>query len=306
MRKLIYKTIIFLLPVLLLPVCFELLYQTAPNNYTSKNESIKKRYNDTQVLIFGNSHTFYGLNPKCFDKRTFNLSNISQTLYFDQLLFNKHITKFKKLQYVILNIDYSSLSQVDNSDEDVWRKYYYEKYMDLKVPIISVLDPKAYFLSSTRSFVGNMELAKRYFFEKTIVDCDENGFGINYTKEKRQLNFNETVLAVIKKHEDNLLDFSKNVSRVQTIINKCKQKKIKVILVTIPSSKAYCEGVNQLKWKKIEDACYSIENKNENVHYLNLFKDSRFNDDDFYDLDHLHTEGANKCSVIVNNFLRQL
>lgn len=299
MKKIIYQTVVYLLPILLLLLSIELLYQIVPNNYTLKNKNVQKSYADTKVLIFGNSHAFYGLNPKYFDKPTFNLSNISQSLYFDQLLFDKHIDKFKSLQCIILNVEYTSLSQVDNSEEDIWRKYYYKEYMDLEVPIIANFDPKVCFLSSTRSFSTNVKLIKRYISEGTLVDCDEKGFGINYVKENRKLDIDKIALFTVKKHEDNSLDFSKNISRIQSIINKCNQKKIKVIIVTMPTCKEYSSGVNQLKLKKIIKTCSSFKN----VCYLNLFKDSRFTDDDFFDPDHLHNLGAKKCSLIVNKIL---
>lgn len=302
MKKIIYQTVVYLLPILLLLLSIELLYQIVPNNYTLKNKNVQKSYADTKVLIFGNSHTFYGLNPKYFDKPTFNFSNISQSLYFDQLLFDKHIDKFKSLQYIILNVEYTSLSQVDNTEEDIWRKYYYKEYMDLEVPIIANFDPKVYFLSSTRSFSTNLKLIKRFISEGTLVDCDEKGFGINYVKENRQLNIDKIALFTVKKHEDNSLDFSKNISKIQSIINKCNQKKIKVIIVTMPTSKEYSSGVNQLKLKKIINTCSSFKN----VCYLNLFKDSRFTNDDFYDADHLHNDGAKKCSVIINDFISKI
>lgn len=302
MKKIIYQTVVYLLPILLLLLSIELLYQIVPNNYTLKNKNVQKSYADTKVLIFGNSHTFYGLNPKYFDKPTFNFSNISQSLYFDQLLFDKHIDKFKSLQYIILNVEYTSLSQVDNTEEDIWRKYYYKEYMDLEVPIIANFDPKVYFLSSTRSFSTNLKLIKRFISEGTLVDCDEKGFGINYVKENRQLNIDKIALFTVKKHEDNSLDFSKNISKIQSIINKCNQKKIKVIIVTMPTSKEYSSGVNQLKLKKIINTCSSFKN----VCYLNLFKDSRFTNDDFYDADHLHNDGAKKCSVIINHFISKI
>lgn len=305
MKKLIHKTTVFLLPILVLLLGIELLYQIVPNNYVLKNENVKKRYDDVKVLIFGNSHTFYGLNPKYFDKPTFNLSNISQTLYFDRLLFEKHIDKFKELQYVILSVEFTSLSQVDNSEDDVWRKYYYKRYMNLEVPILSAFDPKAYFLSSTRSFGTNVKLVKRYFFDGTIVDCNENGFGINYIKENRQLNIDKTARIRIKEHEDGLVNFSKNTNRIQAIIDKCKSRGIRVILVTMPVAKGYSHGVNQQKLSKIFKTCLALEKANENVGYLNLFKDCRFNNDDFYDADHLHTEGAKKCSIILNGFLNK-
>ena len=303
MKKIIYKTLFFLTPIVLLLLGVELFYQIVPNNYTSKSQHIQKKYDDTKILILGNSHAFYGLNPKYFDKSTFNLSNISQTLYFDELLFEKHIDKLKKLEYVILNIEYTSLSQLDNTQEDVWRKYYYKRYMDLDVPIVSVFDPKCYFLSLNKNFESNFKLIKRYFSEGTIIDCDEYGFGVNYTKELKKSNFDSITPIIIKRHEDNSLNFANNINRIQAIINICKSKGIKVVLVTMPVIKGYAQGVNQVKLNKIFKTCLSFEKNNENVHYLNLFNDFRFTNEDFYDPDHLHSEGAKKCSMIMNEFL---
>ena len=70
----------------------------------------------------------------------------------------------------------------------------------------------------------------------------------------------------------------------------------------MPTSKEYSSGVNQLKLKKIINTCSSFKN----VCYLNLFKDSRFTNDDFYDADHLHNDGAKKCSVIINDFISKI
>lgn len=304
MKKLICKVVVYLSPIVVLLLCIELFYQIVPNNYSFKNENVKKRYSDTKILILGNSHTFYGLNPKYFDKPAFNLSNISQTLYFDQLLLEKHFDRFKNLEFIVLNVEFTSLSQLDNTQDDVWRKYYYKRYMDLQVPIVTGINPKNYFLSSTRSFDSNLKLIKRYFSDGTIVDCDNNGFGINYTKEKRKSDLYRMTPITVKQHEDNLFDFTDNTDRIQSIINKCKNKGIQVLLVTMPVSKSYAKSVNQHKLDKIFKTCLFLEKNNKNVYYLNLFKDYHFTDDDFFDPDHLHIEGAKKCSLLVNKFIK--
>ena len=96
MNKLIKRVLLYLSPLLLIFIAFEMFYRFVPNNYSVKYSTIPTKYNNTEILIFGNSHTFYGLNPKYFDKPTYNLAHISQTLYFDKLLFDKYIDKFKK------------------------------------------------------------------------------------------------------------------------------------------------------------------------------------------------------------------
>jgi hypothetical protein len=258
------------------------------------------------VLIFGNSHTFYGLNPKYFDKPTYNLALISQTLYFDKILFDKYIHKFKNIKCVVLHIEYTSLSEIVDTEENKWRKYYYQTYMNLEVPSINKYDFTKYFLSSTRSFNANTKLVLRYLNDGTIVDCDENGFGINYTKAKKAPLLKKDALVRVKNIEDNLMNFEDNIVRVQSIIDACKKRGIKVIVLNMPVSSYFSEGVNQFKLKKIQETCNSVAKNNYNVSYLNLFKDKRFTNEDFFDADHLDTEGAKKSSKIVNNFVNEI
>lgn len=306
MNKLIQKIIVYSLPLLLVCIAFELFYRLVPNDYSVKNEAIPSKYNDTEILIFGNSHTFYGLNPKYFTKPTYNLAHISQTLYFDKLLFDKHIDEFKNLKCVVLHIEYTSLSEIVDTKENNWRKYYYQSYMNLEVPSIKKYDLTKYFLSSTRSINANTKLVLRYFKDGTIVDCDENGFGTNYTKAKKIPILKEDALLRVESIEDHLINFDDNTNRIQSIITECKKRKIKVILLNMPVTNYFSEAVNQIKLKKIQETCTIIAKNNDNVSYLNLFKDQQFTDDDFFDADHMNTDGATKCTKVVNEFVNKI
>ncbi len=302
MHLFIKNSVRFLFPIILVFFCMELFYRFVPNNYTIKAKQIRTKYDETKILIFGNSHTFYGLNPAFFNLSTYNFSNVSQTLYFDELLFNKHTENFKNLKYVILNVEYFSLSEIENTDEDIYRKYYYSNYMNLDVPIVSRYDYKKYFLCSTRNLQTNLDLMYLYFTKGTIVNCNENGFGIDYYKVKNINLFRESI-ETMARHEDNLQDFDINIKKIQTMISVCKEKKIKVILVTMPVSRPYSALTNKSKLKKIFLSCKALKIKNSNVIYLNLFNDSRFSDNDFFDPDHLHSDGAKKCSMLLNEFI---
>jgi hypothetical protein len=303
MKKLLKKSFLYLLPIFLVFIVFELFYRLVPNNYTLKAINIPKNYDKAEVLIFGNSHTFYGLNPEHFDKPTFNISNVSQTLYFDNLLFENYIDKFKKVKSIIMNVDYFTLSEIDNCEEDNWRKYYYEYYYNLKIPTISKYNHQRFFLSSTRDFNSNLKLVWRYIQNGTLVDCDSFGFGINYKFENKvKLTPKDYIHRAIS-HENNLVDFTKNSNRLQRIINNCTTKNIKVILVTMPVTSGYSSRVNQVKLNKIISVCKKLEEKNNNVFYINLFNDNRIKDEDFFDADHLHDKGAIKCSLLINEFL---
>jgi hypothetical protein len=219
-------------------VALEIFYRNVSNNYSLKNQEINKNSQKIEVLLFGDSHCLYGLNPSCFSKNTFNLSNVSQTIYFDKLLFDKYVEKLPKLKQVVFCIEYTNLSQIDNSGDDGWRKFYYQRFMDLEVPLISKLDPRNYCLAFTQSFYKSRDLVKRYVKKRTILDCDSLGWGTNYKKADRipaaQVAQNRAIV-----QEDGSMDFEVNKSRINDIIEKCKQRRIQVLIVSMPQTKEY-------------------------------------------------------------------
>ncbi|WP_159799745.1 D-alanyl-lipoteichoic acid biosynthesis protein DltD [Flavobacterium sp. MK4S-17] len=302
MKKFLYRILIFCIPIIIAWLGLELLYRCVPNNYSYKNKTVKENYN-AQVLILGNSHSFYGLNPGEFSLPAYNLSNISQSIYFDELLFNKHIEKFKKLKFVILTVDYFTLGMEDDSAEDKWRKYFYNAQMDLKVPSVSCFNPRAYSLALVPRFSLTMHAVKQYLNKGTLAECNEKGweqyYGININNNA------ETGKEIVDKHEYGTLDFSGNVGRINNIIGECREKNIKVVLVTMPVTSYYADNVNKQKLGKIIAQCNSF-NKKDGVYYVNLFQDKRFNNADFYDVDHLNTKGAQKCTEILNDYISEV
>lgn len=282
-------------------ICMEIFYRFVPNNYTQKVAEIQNNY-DSEILVLGNSHAFYGINPDYFSAKTYNFSNISQSLYFDELLIEKHLKSFKNLKYIILTVDYFSLSQVDNSSEDIYRKYYYEQYMDINVPLISRFDPKSYSLTLTRNLEMNIDLMKSYSKEKTLVEGNSEGWAKKIGTNP-QFNNYETAVDVVAKNEDGLSDFQVNIKRLERMIKMCSERNINVVMVTMPVTTYYAGLVNKKKLKKLYADCEQLALENKNSIYLNLFQDKRFDNSDFYDTDHLNEKGAEKCSKILNKVI---
>jgi len=292
-----------LIPLILVWIFIEIFYRFVPNDYTQKAKGVLNNY-DSEVLVLGNSHAFYGINPDYFDLKTYNFSQISQSLYFDELLLEKHIRKFPNLKCVILTVDYFSLSQVDNSSEDTWRKYYYQQYLDLKVPIISRFDPKSYSLTLTRNFETNVNLIQNFSRDKTLVEGNSKGWAKKIGVSAEFNNYN-TAVDVVSKNEDGLSDFKVNLHRLNRMIKLCLQHDVKVLMVTMPVTSHYADLVNQKKFAKLSFECENLASKNDNVIYLNLFQNPAFNNNDFHDTDHLNEEGATKCSKILNQTVNE-
>lgn len=299
MKRLYKKILVFLLPVFLVWALTEVFYRTADTNYTAKAENVVKGYQDTELLVFGDSHTLYGINPEHFEMKTFNIANVSQSLYFDELLLQKHLKEHKKLKAVLLNVSYFTLSRKDNEHEDVWRKYFYEYQMDLDVPIVSVWSPKKYSLALARRFNRSFELLHEYVRLGTVLDCAADGYGLqdasNIIDDK-----DEITPIIVKKHEDFSQDFDHNIKRLQRMIALCKEYNVEVFIVEMPVYKAYFEQINTEKRDKITAVCANLEASFDNAHYFNLLQGSGFVDSDLRDADHLTNEGATKCSTLLS------
>ncbi len=302
MKVFLRKILVFFIPIVIVWGALEWFYRTVPSNYTYKHKIIKERYNEIETLILGDSHAFFGVNPSYIDTETLNLANISQSLYMDQLLFEKHKDSLPNLQNVIITVGYYSLSKLKNTKGEIWRKYFYQNQMDLEIPLISPWDVKQYSLALTRRLNKSISLVHAYLDEGTIIGCDAKGWGDYYDSTNGQsLDVQSWVAA--KRHEDFLFDFSENIGRLQAIIDACKKKNWNVYIVDMPVYHGYLSYLNQDKLEKVTNSCKVLENDNENVRYINLRQDYRIEDSDFYDPDHLNHKGAKKYTQIINQLI---
>ena len=299
------KTIYFLIPVFLVWGGVEIFYRTTETNYSFKHKKLVERSKDLEILILGNSNALFGINPKYFTRETFNSSNISQSLYFDELIINKHIDSLSELKVLVLNISYFSLSQQDNASEDLWRKYFYDQQMKLEVPIVSNYQIKKYSLALSRRFKKSAELMNEYIRNGTILTCDINGYGLQ--DESNIVDDKENIAQIIaEKHENRSLDFLNNINRLERIIMLCYKRDINVILVEMPVYKTYYDLLDPTKKNKIITSCNKLSKEYNNVHYLKLSQHPEFINSDLRDADHLTNEGAKKCSLILDSFIESM
>jgi hypothetical protein len=303
MQKTLKYAGLFLLPIIVVIIVLEIFYRSVKTNYTFKHSQIVQIANSTEVLVFGDSHAMYGVNPKWIDKPTFNIANLSQTIYFDELLFQKHINQLSNLEYIVVPMEYTTMSQSDNTQEDIWRKYFYQAQMDLDVPLINVLDPKKYSLALSQKLKRTEKALKIWKATKTLVNCDENGWGLGYNNSIEKSEINNLARIIARKHDDGSSSISQNLERIKTIIEICKTKNAKVVIVNLPVTEAYFENININEVNKILQESKLLDSQNNHVLNLNLLNDDRFILSDFQDADHLNFKGAKKCSLIINEFI---
>ena len=131
MKKFILKTIFFLLPILVLAVIMEVALRAIPNDYKQKRSYMDSHLDEIEVLVLGSSHSLYGINPKYFSQKTYNMAYVSQSLDLDYKILEKYGNEFKNLNVIIVDISYFSLYSTLETGPEPWRAKNYNIYYDI-------------------------------------------------------------------------------------------------------------------------------------------------------------------------------
>jgi hypothetical protein len=125
MRSLLTKCLLFLAPIALTFGLSELFLRCIPTSYKIKNDQLAANAGNIELLILGNSHATYGLDPSGFQVRAFNIASVNQSLYFDKRITLKFLDAMTSLRYVLISVDFHSLYFSDEGVRNIWSYYAY-------------------------------------------------------------------------------------------------------------------------------------------------------------------------------------
>ncbi|PWA04849.1 hypothetical protein [Flavobacterium psychrotolerans] len=311
MKTFLKYLMIFMVPFIICFICFEVYLRQINTDYTEKEKGLILNQKNIELIILGNSHSTYGIDPNQFDLYSYNLANVGQSLYFDKRLVMKHIDKLTNLKFVIINIDYHSLYFSSQSERDAWS--YYGNGIEYKngISVLSKISRiYGYTFSVSKNFLKK-DRSKEYKIIKAIdvekgVDLNKpiykGWFSFKGTDndqmaalkyKKRADSFNDLVLNSTEK-EEILLDLEDFICQLQS-------KKITPILVTTPCYSPYIKMLNQKQLKANELDVVKLAKKF-NLKYWN-FLNLPLKETDFYNCDHLNSNGAKVFSTTLNSLV---
>lgn len=299
MKKFVLKIFLFCLPIILSLIVIEIILDNIKSVYTVKNEQLMKNKDKIQLLILGNSHTNDGINPSFFRIPAFNFGNVSQSLPYDKLLLLKYLPELKNLKYVVFCVDYPSLYWGYEPERD----YFYYKYYGFNRYNMNYYKERV----SEFFFVYTPYIACKLIFDDFF---NTNKFQLvngwqamsitdygNFNKSAaidRLANFNQ-IMANCKEHNTICKEFD-------DLLAMLIKKGIKPIIVSPPIHHLirdmYNKNILNINKKYIE---YIINKYN--IQYFNSMNDSTFTTQDFYNLDHLNTDGAAKYSRMLDSLI---
>jgi len=302
MRKFLKYITIFLFPIILTGIFFEVLIRRIPNDYEYKKSYLDHHAKDVNILFLGSSHVYYGIDPK-YIKSSFNAGYISQSFDYDLEILRKYANKWTHLKYIVIPVDYFSFyGRLENSPE-AWRAKNYRIYYDINT------DHKLFNgteMLSNKLDVNLAHLYSYYLKGENDISCSNLGWGSSYKaiNHKDLIKSGETAAA---RHtaKDNL-QYSTNLRLLDEIIAFAEQKHINILLFTSPAYKSYVSHLSKNQLNTTLSTIQKLNGAHRAIKYYNLLQDSAFHAQDFYDGDHLNEIGAKKLSLKMNVLLNKI
>ena len=298
MKNFLFHLSKIILPILFFFLVLEIAIRKIPNDYQLKKEYLDQNAAEINTLILGSSHTFYGINPEYFSRKTFNAAYVSQTLDLDYELLNLYESKLNNLKTVIIPISYFSLFETLETDVEKWRIKNYVLYYGF--------ENKYHFTDNFESLSNDIKLnvkkvVKHYALNTSFITSSNLGWGNNFNSKNKKT-FKGKFTA--KKHTVKNFDlYDENLKSLKKTIALCKKNNINILFITTPTHQSYSENLNKIQLEKTTKTISELVKNNSNCRYLNLLKSDKFTNEDFYDSDHLNEIGAKKLSLLLNNLI---
>lgn len=298
MKKFLRYCLYFVLPILIVAISIEYLIRQVPNPYKYKYEWMQKNSEDVEVLVFGSSHTFYGIRPEFFEKKAFSLANVSQGSKQDLFLLKYWADKYRKLETVLVPISFFTwFGRGLEYGSESYRCRYYKIYMDCDYyPDWSLYN---FELSDIRTAMGKV---KKIICKDEDPGYDKYGWGNTFKLSNKNMNIwnNGTEAeAAVKRHTSKSWDYIEtNYEQMKEMAKFCQTHNIQMVLITTPCWHTYYDILDKDQLDKTYELTKQFQ-KEFDIPYFDYLNDQRFEADDFYDSDHLSDVGAVKFTKIL-------
>lgn len=295
--------LVFSVPLIILGGILELSLRQIPNDYEFKNSQLDLRKKSIKTLMIGSSHIMYGLNPHYFKDSSYNLGHVSQTIDMDYYLLEKYIKLLPKLETVVMRLSYTTLHEQLKTGSEAWRLKDYNLYYNLNVS--NALKYKSEILSV--KLKNNLSRLKNYYINnEKMITVEQSGWAY-FDQDQADVAVQLLGFDAAKRHtikEDAVV--SENLEFLDKIMKLCNNEGIKVLLVTLPAHQSYIDNLEPNQLDQVTSAGKRMKQHYDNCEYLNLLNDDSFQDEDFYDADHLNRKGAKKLTILIDAFISKL
>jgi hypothetical protein len=297
------KILLFLSPLVALGALFETALRQIPNDYSYKRGYLDTYANEIEVLILGNSHSYYDIDPAFLTSRAFNASHVSQSIRYDSYILGKYWQRLEHLRVVVWPISYFSLFSELEEGPESWRVKNYAIYYGCPYHKYS-LRSRLEILNGTMT--GHVRrLAGFLRSRRNDISCTETGCVLRPPQPMQQDLLRTGVQAATRHQPHDTSHMKCNLDRLETWVRQCQQNGIQVVFLTTPAWTTYSSRVSQDDLHLATSALDGLCDHYDNAIYVNYLTDSRFGEEDFRNADHFNAHGAQKFSQMVNGLIEE-
>lgn len=272
-----------------------------------------------EIVILGNSHANYGVDPNAFDKYAFNLANVNQSIYFDKRILLSNLQEFKNLKYVLISADFHSLYFSSQGIRDGWS--YYETGVRYKNKNYFLEDISPSLFGYTPKITASLlkrDIINQLSTNNIVIDFPvQKGVNLYDTINKGFIGFegNDVVAFKENKFHDKAKIFNRKVEgsneklEIEEDLNELIEILIKrgivPVLFTTPTYVGYNKYLNN-EVVNLNETDFERISKKQKTRYWNFMNSYLFKAEDFYDGDHLNKKGAFKFGEILNDSINNM
>jgi len=273
-------------------------------SYNLKKQNLESKKDSVEILILGSSEARDGINPDHLSRPAYNLANSSQSLYYDCRLAEKYLDQLPKLKTVFITLSPFSFQYRLNDIKEYWRDYYYYHFWGIYPDGIKFCDPKLY----SMIMLITPETSVNWFFKgfnvSLVEDFDENGWQKRDSASYHYLVDESQGRARAEFHQSlmNPSVMESNVNDVLHLLSELEERNIQPVFIMMPVYKTYSSNIDRDWIEKSYDLIHQLDEKHQFI-FLDLFYDSSFTIEDYYDNDHLNFMGAKKLTEKLDSIL---
>lgn len=304
MKRFLIQILIFSLLVIAVFGVGEVLVRRVENPYSLKANYLEKHAAEVSTLVLGHSETYYGIDASLMSDSAFNLAAVSQTLALDRALLAKYAPALSRLRRVIVPVSYTSLYDPPIEDtSEWWRANNYEIYYGLgRHSFLSRYSTEAAHIATYAGKLGAF-----FGLRRSKLRPDSLGHGTEFALASKYAEWRESGVNTARKHTESLSlsSVKSNLAQLDAMDSICRRLGAKLVLVTPPLWHGYRENINTALWTReiliVDRWC-----DRHGVMRLDYSDSTQFDDDDFYDADHLTSDrGAAKFTRMLDADLRK-
>lgn len=308
MRRLLFNWCLLLLPITAFLVWFEVARGARESNlFQVKRNLLQASADHVEVLILGSSHEHEGVLPGLIQSNAFNLSAVSQSLYYDCALVRKYAPSLPRLRLVVIPISYFSLEMELAGSTEEWRSYYYRHvhgipHSDFRAET-RLRNWSAWFLFGRDigwpAVRGSAPPLIRSNYDESGGLVDTRPPGLRTLHPKPDYVQTSTPVAFARHsasmHRENV---APHLNALRQLVVALQERGVRVVFLTLPVSAEYrgrmLPEVRARNAETVQGLCREFGSE-----WKDYTGDPRFTNDDFWDADHLNFPGAARFSRIL-------